>query len=48
MHKQLADVVSDPYIHTEEGKSNAVDFGIVFQKGNPILASKYCTALYML
>jgi hypothetical protein len=24
VHKQLSDVVSDPYIHTEEGKSNAV------------------------
>jgi len=46
VHRQLSDVVSDP--HTEEGKSIAVDFGIVFQKGNPILALKCCTILYML
>jgi hypothetical protein len=40
-----SDVVSDPY--TEEGKSSAVNFGIVFQKGNTILPLNYCTVLHI-
>jgi len=43
--KQSSDVVSDPY--TEERKSNAVNFGIVFQKGNTILPLNYCTGLHI-